>query len=106
MNPLHAKILNRCREAVAKGYGYDKYSDVVADGDSKHIQIYCTEEAALLAMQEQAEFYRWAIAKGWKLRADDIWFRVDEPAGENAWITEITESELYEQWEREKTTTN
>lgn len=103
MNPLHAKILNRCREAVAKELGYSSYEGMKRDWYSELSPptiIEIEEKAALLAMQEQEEFYRWASKDFvWESRLS-CWF------SNPTLLSSFSESELYEQWEREKTTTN
>lgn len=99
MNELNQTILNECREEVAKRDYNTPFGYVVENGTFSSI-MRLTDEAALLALDRQAEFYRW-VYENYMIDEKREWFL--EEAAADAFIRKtITELELYEIWREGK----
>ncbi len=96
MNDLHTIILNEARDEVAKEKGFKnwpEFADTISHPVSAIIRM---EQASLIALQRQSEFYRWASIEGWSYVPWDK---------NNAWVSSdpslpkrTTETELYQQF--------
>jgi hypothetical protein len=111
METLHTQILNEARDEVARECDHhvdgkcESWSQLmetmIMEGSEMDIELY-SEKAALLAMEKQAEFFRWASIHKW--RHDDpfmdggYWYK-------NSGVyrgKRFTELELFEIWKGQK----
>lgn len=90
MSNLNETILSKCRDRVAVKNGYPNWGSLI---DVDHPSDYM-EEAALLAMEALAKFYRKLAKAGWIPYGDGFW---DDQVGS---ITH--EEQLYEEYGRVK----
>lgn len=100
MNELHQKILDDAKDEVLRDHKIEMTWNEYIDTFPSSVCIPdFTEEAALLAMEEQAEFFRWCCAKG-------ITLGVGKYENEHVYAfpegAVYTEMKLFNLWKEEK----
>lgn len=102
---LSQTLLDAARDEVAKEYGFNEWSMMMyslGEDDIQHLSR-MSKRAALLAMEKQTAFYRWASEEQYLIWSNNYWvrFKTYEAEGHHFTLTGnrehgITELELYE----------